>query len=349
MKARSEIILDSIIRQYVQKASPISSQSILDECGLDVSSATIRNDVMRLEEEGYIIRPHYAAGSIPSDKGYRHFVNSIKDTELESNEQFLINHLFYQVEDRLEEWLKLSTSVLAQRTHSVVVVTSPHVDSARVKHLQLVSIQSNIVLLVLVLHGSKIKQQLINTDMVMDQPELTMIAEKLNHVFKSMSLEQLKIAEQKLEGFELKVCKTVSHLMESEYTNDSREAYFDGLGYLFEQPEFMHSSHMATMVELAQERRILETILPIIPYDYGVKVYIGDDLKNSPIPGCSVILSRYGLPNEPLGTIAVVGPTRMDYTKNISVTGYVASIISVLVTELYGVRTDNQYLKERNY
>lgn len=349
MKERSEIILESIIRQYIQKAAPISSNSILDDCGLNVSSATVRNDVMRLEQEGFIVRPHYAAGSIPSDKGYRYFVEGLKDTELSPDDQFMINHLFYQVEDRLEEWLKLSTTVLAQRTHCVVVVTSPHVDSARIKQLQLVSIQPNVVLLVLVLHGSKVKQQLINCESEMDQCELTEISARLNEKFYSLSLEQLRSVEGLLEGFEEKVAKVAIHLMESENKKDSREAYFDGLGYLFEQPEFIHSSYMAKMIELAQQRRILETILPIIPYDYGVKVFIGDELKSSPIPNCSVIMSRYGLPNEPLGTIAVIGPTRMDYYKNISVTGYVASIISVLVTNLYGVRTDGKYLKGRMF
>ncbi len=349
MKNRSEIVLDSIIRQYIRKASPVSSGSVLEDCGLDISSATIRNDVMGLEQEGYIIRPHYAAGSIPSDKGYRHYVESLSDTELPSDEQFLINHLFYQVEDRLEEWLKLATNVLAQRTQSVVVVTSPHVSSARVKQIQLVSIQSNIVLLVLVLHGSKVKQQLINSEQAMDQRELTEIAAGLNETLHSMSLEQIRAAQTKYEDFELKVVRTVLHLMESEYNNSFQEDMYDGLGYLYEQPEFKDSKRMAKMIELAQRRNILKTILPVIPYDYGVKVFIGDDLKDSPVPGCSVVLSRYGLPNEPLGAIAVIGPTRMDYQRNISVTGYVASIISVLVTELYGIKTNTNYLKERNY
>ena len=105
LRPREELILSSIIRQYISRAVPVSSSSVLDECGLDVSSATVRNDVARLEEEGYILRPHHAAGSMPSDKGYRFYVGSLKGIELPVEDQFLINHLFHQVEDKLEEWL----------------------------------------------------------------------------------------------------------------------------------------------------------------------------------------------------------------------------------------------------
>ena len=162
-------ILTSIIRQYIERAVPVSSASVLEECGLEVSSATVRNDVARLEEEGYILRPHHAAGSIPSDVGYRYYVGTLNRTQLPVEERFLINHLFHQVEDKLEEWLNLAATLLARQTRSVAMVTSPRPASSRVKHIELVSIQPGLALAVVVLEGAKVRQQLLSFDDIKSQ------------------------------------------------------------------------------------------------------------------------------------------------------------------------------------
>ena len=122
---REETVLSSIIKQYISWAAPVSSTAVIEECGIDVCSATVRNDVVRLEQEGYIIRPHHSAGSIPSDKGYRYYVESLENMELPLNERFMVSHLFHQVEMEMEEWLNLTASLLAKRVHNLAVIWAP--------------------------------------------------------------------------------------------------------------------------------------------------------------------------------------------------------------------------------
>jgi heat-inducible transcriptional repressor len=315
----------------------VSSGSVLDECGLDVSSATIRSEVARLEEEGYIYRPHYAAGSVPSDKGYRYFVSSLKPAELPLEEQFLINHLFHQVEDRLEEWLNLAVSVLSQRVKNVVVVTAPRSVTSRFKHVEMVSIQPMLALMVLVLQGAKVRQQLINFEETVGQQELAEAADKLNRLFSSLSQQQIADKLAELGAGERRLAERILHLMAAEDNRTGQDVFLEGWHFLLNQPEFSHGQKLAALIDLAEQKKLAGMVMPEASRGYGLEVIIGVENKAEHIQDCSIIASRYGLPGEPLGSIAVVGPTRMDYDRTMAVTAYVSSIISLLVAELYGL------------
>jgi len=181
LSPRAETILNSIVNQYIVKAVPVPSQNIKDDYELGVSSATVRNEMARLEQEGYITRPHPSAGSIPSDKGYRYYVESLSDIQLPLAEQRLISHLFHQVEERqMEEWLRLAATLMARLAQNLAVVTMPKPISCHFKYLELVALQNSLALIVLVLHGTKLRQQLVTFDQVMSQAGLTAIANKLN-------------------------------------------------------------------------------------------------------------------------------------------------------------------------
>jgi len=331
---REETILSSIIRQYIAQAQPVSSASILGECGLDVSSATVRNDVARLEAEGYIIRPHYAAGSIPSDRGYRHYVSTLTQPKLPLEVQFMINHLFHQVEDKLEEWLNLAATLLAQHTRSVAVVTAPRPSAARFKHTELVSLKPQLALVVLVLDGAKVHQQLINLDEPQSQEELSKFAASLNIKLAKLSATQVNAAAAKLVGMEKRVTQDIFRMMESDDKRTGREIFLDGWQYLLSQPEFSHSARLANLMNLVNERKLAELIHA--SQNPCVQVFIGRENQVEAIKECSLLISSYGPPDEPLGAIAVVGPTRMAYQHAISMLSYVASLMSVLVAELYG-------------
>ncbi|MCL2149760.1 MAG: heat-inducible transcriptional repressor HrcA [Dehalococcoidia bacterium] len=331
---REETILSSIVRQYIERALPVSSVSILEECGLDVSSATVRNDVARLEEEGYIVRPHYAAGSIPSDQGYRHYVSTLSPPQLPLEEQFLINHLFHQVEDKLEEWLNLAATLLARQTRSVAVVTAPRPAAARFKHTELVSLQPQLALAVLVLEGAKVHQQLIGLNEPHNQEGLSQLAASLNKKLTGLSTSRVRTVTAKLIESEKLVAQSILRMMEAGDKHAGREIFLDGWHYLLSQPEFSHSARLAGLMSMVEERRLIE--LMHTGKDACVQVFIGRENQAEAIKECSLLISSYGLPDEPLGTMAVVGPTRMAYQHAISVLGYIASLISVLVADLYG-------------
>ncbi len=336
LRPREELILSSIIRQYVLRAAPISSGSVLDECGLDVSSATVRNDVSRLEEEGYILRPHHAAGSVPSDKGYRHYVSALKGVELPLEEQFLINHLFHQVEDKLEEWLNLAVTLLAQQVKNVALVTTPRPASARFKHLELVSIQPQLALAVLVLHGAKVRQQLINFDAPTPQEMLTHMAARLNKVFTGQSTTGIDSALASIADADRLAGLNVLRMMQAEDAQSGQAIFLEGWHFLADQPEFAGGARLLSLISLAEQKKLPELMQPEGQPEHGVRVVIGHENRDEAIQDCSLVISHYGLPDEPLGSIAVVGPTRMQYERTIAAISYVSSLISLLVTELYG-------------
>jgi heat-inducible transcriptional repressor len=348
LRPREEVILSSIIRQYISRATPVSSSSVLGECGLDVSSATVRNDVARLEEEGYIHRPHHAAGSVPSDKGYRHYVGSLKTVDLPLEEQFLINHLFHQVEDKLEEWLNLAVTLLAQQVKNVAVVTTPCPAASKYKHMELVSIQPQLVLVVLVLHGAKVRQQLVNFEESIVQEALTQMASRFNRLFAAKSAEQIALKMATLSQAENRVAEHILHMMQDEDAQSGQGLHLEGWHFLMNQPEFSHGSRFVNLINLAEQKKIGQLMLPENPAEVGVRVIIGTENKDLAIQDCSLVISRYGLPEEPLGSIAVVGPTRMEYERTIAVISYVSSLISLLVTELYGVRPREHSREKRN-
>ena len=332
---RSATVLSSIARQYITWAVPVSSASVVEDCGLEVSSATIRNEMVRLEESGYIIRPHHAAGSIPSDKGYRYYVSTLKDIELPLTEQRLISHLFHQVEQELEEWLSLAVTLIAQRVQNVAVVTKPKLPACQFKHLELVSLQDYLALVVLVLRGAKVRQKLVNFDQSMSQAGLTAIANKLNEAYSGLSSSEILATGRELSATEEQVTDCLLGMMKAEDERWYEEPYLYGLHFLLNQPEFNISQRMVSLVDLVEQRKLVEVMVPD-ELDYGVQVIIGKENKAEVIQDYSVVISRYGLPDEAVGTIGVVGPTRMPYARAISAIGYIAGMISTLVAELYG-------------
>jgi len=339
LSPRIETILKSIVGQYIATAVPVPSETIAHSCELGVSAATIRNEMARLEREGYITRPHPSAGSIPSDKGYRYYVETLADIELPLANQRLISHLFHQVECELEEWLTLAATLTAQLTQNVAIVTMPKPANCQFKHVELIALQNSVALVVLVLHGAKVKQQLVTFDQVISQPGLTTIANKLNAVYPDLSRPQISAKDIELSPTEQRVTDCLLKIMQAEDGQEYEEPYLDGLHFMLNQPEFAYSRQMLALVELIEHRNLLKAIIPQGLVSQGVQVVIGKENKTEVIHNYSVVISRYGLPNEAIGTISVVGPTRMPYARTISTVSYLSSVLSGLLAELYGKET----------
>ena len=336
---RTETILNSIVGQYITKATPVPSQSIINDYELGVSAATIRSEMAYLEREGYINRPHPSAGSIPSDKGYRYYVESLTDIELPLAEQCLIGHLFHQVERELGEWLSLAATLIAQLAQNMAVVTMPKPAGCQFKHLELVALQDSLALAVLVLRGARIKQQLVTFDHVISQSELTAITNKLNAAYSGLTSPQILAKNIDLSPTEQQLIDCLIKIMQTEDEQEYEEPYFNGWHLMLNQPEFVRSRRMLALMELVEHRNLLSTIVPHqLPYP-GVQVIIGKENKAEVIQDFSVVISQYGLPQEAVGTIGVIGPTRMPYARAISAISYLSSVLSRLVAELYARET----------
>ncbi|OGO36702.1 MAG: heat-inducible transcription repressor HrcA [Chloroflexi bacterium RBG_16_57_8] len=336
LSSRQQKILDTIIGQYIARARPVPSQSIIVDRTLGVSSATIRNEMAHLEGEGYIIRPHTSAGSIPTDKGYRHYVESIGEIELPQAEQEQLNQLFRRVEGELNEWLNLAASLLAGMVHNTAVVSVPESSACQFKHLELVSVQESTVLLVLVLNGARVKQQVVTLDQVITQGELTVVANKLNMLYSGSTSQEVMSRDETLGPIEQKITELVLRAMEAEDEHENAEPYLDGLHFLFSQPEFVSNQQLAlSLMELIEGRSLLRNIVPPEFTSKKVQVIIGRENRAEPIHEYSVVLSRYGSPLHAAGTIGVIGPTRMPYARAIATVSFLGSVLSRLVGGLY--------------
>ncbi|HUV56115.1 MAG TPA: heat-inducible transcriptional repressor HrcA [Dehalococcoidales bacterium] len=335
LSTRTEAILNSIVREYIVKATPVSSQNIVSDYELGVSSATIRNEMARLEEEGYITRPYPSAGSIPSDMGYRYYVESLSDIELPLAEQRLISHLFHQVEKQLDEWLSLTATLIALLVQNMAVVTIPKPADCQFKYLEVIILQDSLALVILVLRGAKVKEQLITLNQNVSQPELTASTNRLNTASSGLTGSQILVKDINLSPTEQQITDCAVDMMRIEDKQAYEEPYLNGWHFMLNQPEFARSHQMLTLMELVERRELLKSIIPEELSSHEVRVVIGKENKAEAIHNYSVVISQYGAPREATGTIGVIGPTRMPYAHAISTVSYLASVLNELVAELY--------------
>jgi heat-inducible transcriptional repressor len=336
LSARSATILKSIIENYIDRAVPVPSQSIIHTYGLEVSSATIRNEMMRLEQDGYIVRPHTSAGSVPSDKGYRFYVEALGDIRLPVNQQRMVSHLFHQVETRLDEWVRLTATILSHLAQNMAIVATARAVKPVFKHLELVSIQDKIVLLVLVLQGARVRQQLITLNQPVSQEELSLLSNRLNLRFAGKISDQVSLQELEAPEIEKIVTGTVQDIMKNEDAVAYEEPYLEGLQFLFNQPEFANPRSALTLIDMLEQKNLLKVIPSRAMAGPGVQVTIGHENEEESIHHLSVIVSRYGLPGEAVGCIALVGPTRMPYLRGIATVDFLADVLTRLIARLYG-------------
>ena len=336
ISARSGKILNSIVGQYIVRAAPVPSQVIASDPELGVSPATVRNEMAYLEREGYLIRPHTSAGCIPSDKGYRYYVESIENVKLPQAEERFISHTLHQVEKEVEAWLSLTATLLSRLVQNVAVVSLPKSADCKLKHMELLALQDSQALAVVVLQGARVKQKLISFDQAVSQTSLTIISNKLNAAFSGLNSRQISAKATELSPLEQQITDHLVEIMQAEDSQEYEEPYLDGWHFMLEQPEFSHSDRMRTLMELVEQRSLLKVIVPQGLSQHTVHVIIGEENKAKAIQNCSVVLSQYGLPDEATGTVGVVGPTRMSYSHAIPTVHYLSSVLSELVARLYG-------------
>lgn len=335
LSVRTGTILKSVIEQYIAGGVPVPSQRVLRYSHLAVSPATIRNEMACLESEGYLYRPHLSAGAVPSDKGYRYYVESLSGFELPLDEQHLIAHLFHQVETDTEEWLRLAASITARIAQNVSLVTKPKTAGSRLKHLELVALQESLALVILVLRGIRIRQRLITFDQAVTQTQLTAIANRLSRAYSGLTSSEVQAKDINPSPAERQVIDCVLNMMSAEDKQRYDEPYLDGLQFIVRQPEFAYASRLQALMEVVEHGKLLAVIRPPRLDTQKVAVIIGKENNVEAIQDCSVVICQYGLGNEATGTLGVVGPTRMPYGRVMAAVSYMSSLMSRVVAELY--------------
>lgn len=340
MTPRSVRVLRSIIGQYVQRAIPVPSQSLVNDTDLGVSSATIRNEMVVLEREGLILRPHISAGSVPSDKGYRHYVTSLGEIGLPLAEQRYIRHTFHQAEHDLDEWLRLAVTLLSQQVNNMALVTTPRARFCRFKLIDAVLIGDRLVRLVLILQGARVRQQLLRLVAgSVSAEDLGAAVNRLNGLFGGLARAGIFDSREVFSELEGQLRGCIVDLMRAEDELQYEEPYLDGVHMMLAQPEFKGGRQLQSLMELIEHRRLVQSILPLDFGDNIVRVVIGTENHDAAVQEYSVVVGRYSAGDEASGTVGVIGPTRMPYAHTISTVRYLGSLLSELIDELYGSRT----------
>jgi heat-inducible transcriptional repressor len=347
---RRRAILKVVVQEYVRTAQAVSSARVETLSGLGVSSATLRNELASLEEMGYLAQPHTSGGRVPTERGYRYYVEGLMDEpSVPVDEQRTIAHQFHQVQMDLTEWLRLSAAILAQQVQNAALITAPRVAESRVKHLELISIQDSVALLVLVLQGGLVHQQMVVLEMPSTQEILSRAAASLNHRIEGMTATGVdQVAMVLPAGLERSAAAAVARLMREYDEQDVPAVYYDGIANVLGQAEFSVSSQarnqerqqvaqgMIQILEMLQQGLLLRRLLPHVLSGGGVQVFIGGEGMYEDLGPFSVIASRYGAEGGGMGLIGVFGPMRMHYGRAVAVVRYMTDLLSDLAGELHG-------------
>lgn len=336
LSERQRVILALIIHEHIRSTQPVGSKNLIEQYGLDMSSATVRNEMSALSEMGMLRQPHTSAGRVPTEEGYRYFVGQLMgNTELPSTTRSTITHQFYQAGQDVDQWMRLAASVLANQSKAASLVTAPQTIKARFKHLELIELRGRQVLMVLVLTGGEVRQQMLTLSEHVPQEQLGAVAERISALCQGLDYEGIFSLVPPAEALDADIFKLVMSAMRHENLLTG-EVYRDGLINVLKEPEFAEASSARRALRVLEERPFLEDLLAqtIVNSDIGsVQVLIGGEGNWEELSDCSVVLARYGVPELATGTVGVLGPVRMRYGQTISAVRFVAGLLSELVAE----------------
>ncbi len=321
---RKSKILEAIIRTYLETGEPVGSRTISKYTDLNLSSATIRNEMSDLEEMGYIIQPHTSAGRIPSDKGYRFYVDCIMEDK--NREVSEIKELMIERQDKMELILKQVVKVLANNTNYAAMVSAPSYHKNKLKFIQLSHVDEKQLVAVVVVEGNIVKNKIINVSEVLDNETLLKLNMLLNTNLNGLSLEEInlgmiaKLKEQAGIHSDI-VSEVLDAVAEAIKVEDDLEIYTSGATNIFRYPELSDSERASELINTFEEKKPLTELVQETLADEnntGIQVYIGNETPVQAMKDCSVITATYELEEGMQGTIGIIGPKRMDYEKSLS-------------------------------
>ena len=318
---RKTKILKAIIRNYLETGEPVGSRTISKDSDLNLSSATIRNEMADLEEMGYILQPHTSAGRIPSDKGYRFYVDHLieeKDNEVTQMKEFMIEHT-----EKVEQVLKQVAKVLATNTNYAAMISAPSYQKSRVKFIQLSQVDDEQILAVIVREGNIVKNKIISVGEPLGNERLLKLNILLNSNLNGLSIDQINLGMISLlkeqAGIDSGIVSDVlDAVAEAIGEDEDLQIYTSGATNIFKYPELSDSKSASELIEAFEEKQELASLVSETlnsEENTGIQVYIGNESPIQTMKDCSVVTATYDLGEGVKGTIGIVGPKRMDYEK----------------------------------
>ncbi|HBA97523.1 MAG TPA: heat-inducible transcription repressor HrcA [Lachnospiraceae bacterium] len=328
-------ILQTIIRTYLETGEPVGSRTISKDTDLNLSSATIRNEMSDLEEMGYIIQPHTSAGRIPTDKAYRLYVDTmLADKEVE------VQNIKEELESkagRIDVLLKQVARFLAINTNYATMVSGPRYKSKKVKFIQITPVDENSLLAVIVLDNNVVRNQILKIDEIIEQEDMLKLNFILNTVLNGLDVTDMNLAVirsiKEQAGSHAKVIDAVLEMAGNALTeDDDLQIYTSGATNFLKYPELSSKSETTELLNAFEEKKIINNWLEAAEQDNGsethdIQVYIGNETKVDTMKDCSMVTATYKIHEGVYGKIGIIGPKRMDYDK-------VVSTLQSLMTQL---------------
>lgn len=338
LSERPATVLNVIVDEYLQTATPVASDEIARNLGQKISSATVRNTMAQLTGNGYIPRPHVSSGGIPSDLGYRwYYVESFPDTPRRPTElRESVDRDLAETEPDIGARSKRSAAILSSLTENLVIVTALRAQSPRLKRIQLVFLQESTALLVLVLEEARLLRRILPFGNQVNQAQLDLAASRLNDSLGGLDRSQMQSNNLELNPLEMQVKQGSVSLMRDAEANEDQEHYTDGLRLLLSQPEFSGGELARNLVQLVEERALLERVLSRAIETETPAVLIGSENRDEFMNPFGVILCQYGVTQGVSGTICVIGPKRMGYQAAIGGVRHLSAFMSQMVNGIQG-------------
>ena len=340
LNSRQQKILLAIINEYIDTAEPVGSRTIARKYKLGVSPATIRNEMADLEDMGFIEQPHTSAGRVPSERGYRYYVDYLMQKyKLSPEEEDLIRQEYTRKARDIGLLLQRTGQLLSQLTQCAAVVQSPRIETGPFKHIQLIALGEGRALLVLVTESGIIQHRLIDLPATITGSDLAAISGVLNAKLSGQTFETIRFTLIKEIYLELTrhrhVLDLVLEVLRSSLVPGAEDKiYLGGLFNILNQPEFHKIEKVKTLLSLLEQESLLMTLLAQLSKP-GVNVRIGGEISCEAIQDCSMVIATYGVGGQPAGSLGVLGPIRMDYAKVISIVDCLTENLSIALEHLF--------------
>jgi heat-inducible transcriptional repressor len=343
---RSQAILRAVIEEYITTAQPVGSLALVERYRLGVSSATVRHILAELEIAGLLTHPHTSAGRMPTDAGYRFYVESIVESSpspLPAVEQLMIRHQFGQVEYASEHWFRLAATTLAGLTRSAGLATPAKPSAAHIRRVDLVAVNDRMASLILVLREGSIKQAAVSLDdsEAIDQPTLNRVAGLLNERLLEATAAAAEATLARFDEAEptqriaRHVGERIVRILREYDAATVEEVFSDGLLNVMEAPEFAQSDKLRQVFTALESRAFLGDLVDSVAGSNRIRVVIGAENPRAEMHDVSLVLAPYGRPGRALGVVGVLGPTRMSYPHAIGTVTFVSGLMNELVDHLY--------------
>lgn len=318
---RKKKILQAVIRNYLETGEPVGSRTISKYTDLNLSSATIRNEMADLEEMGYILQPHTSAGRIPSDKGYRFYVDAMMEEK--NREVVEMNEMLVERQDKMETLLKQVAKVLARNTQYATMVSAPQTRRNKLKFIQLSRVDERQILAVIVIEGNVIKNNILNVEEELTDETILKLNILLNTNLNGLTINEINLGmislmKQQAGIHSAIVSEVIDAVAEAIKAEEDLEIYTSGTNNIFRYPELADQQKASELINTFEEKQLLGELLQDTSDENGstgIQIYIGAETPVQSMRDCSVVTATYELGDGMKGTIGIVGPKRMDYDK----------------------------------